>query len=159
MREMSGNYTSFFMLVAFISHRPRRKLTSKQMEFLLRSTGKGVLDLVRFADSKVECGATKKRKFILPGKKGTRKWFMNAFHAQEGATDLAPDHAEAGISVVYLGALYQKRKDPEHLPPSSMLHMVPLPCSNPRTNLENQTPGSVLETISGQSPTSYLALR
>jgi len=108
---MSGNYTSFFMLVAFISHRPRRKLTSKEMEFLLWSTGKGVLDLARFADSKVECGATKKRKFILPGKKRTRKWFMNAFHAQEGATDLAPDHAEAGISVVYLGAFYQKRKD------------------------------------------------
>ena len=96
-----------------------RKLTSTQMEFLLWSTGKGVLDLVRFADSKVECGATKKRKLILPGKKRIRRWATNAFHAEDGSTDLAPDHTEAGISGVYLGALYQKRKDPEHLPPTS----------------------------------------
>ncbi|MCJ1250845.1 hypothetical protein MMC30_008073 [Trapelia coarctata] len=89
------------------------------MEFLLWSTGKGVLDLVRFADAMVESGATKKRKLILPGRKRIRKWVMNAFHTQDGTTDLAPDHTKAGISGVYLGALYQKRKDPEHLPPSN----------------------------------------
>ena len=83
-----------------------------------------MLDLVRFADSMVECGATKRPKLILPGKKRIRKWAMNAFHTQDTATDLAPDHAEAGISGVYLGGLYQKRKDPEHLPPTSMWNAV-----------------------------------
>ncbi|MCJ1389451.1 hypothetical protein MMC18_002308 [Xylographa bjoerkii] len=89
------------------------------MDFLLWSTGKAVVDLVRFADSKVAAGVMRKRKLVLPGRKRLRKWIMTSLNAYDGSNDLAPDNAEAGIANVSLGASFQKRKDPEHLPPTS----------------------------------------
>jgi hypothetical protein len=83
-----------------------------------------VLDLVRFADSMVETGVMKKRRFLLPGRRRLRKWVMGAFNKQDGTTDIAPDHAEAGIATVYLGASFQKRKDPEHLPPTNVWQSI-----------------------------------
>ena len=89
------------------------------MEFLLWSTGQAVLGFVHFADTMVETGVMKRRKLILPGKRRLRKWIMNAFSEQDGTTDISPDHAEAGINGVYLGSSFQRRRDPEHLPPTS----------------------------------------
>ena len=89
------------------------------MEFLLWSTGVAVLELVRFADAKVEAGVMIKRRLILPGKKRLHKWIMSSLNPQDGSSDLAPDHAEAGMSTVNLGDSYRQRKDPEHLPPTN----------------------------------------
>ncbi|MCJ1283988.1 hypothetical protein MMC26_003319 [Xylographa opegraphella] len=89
------------------------------MDFLLWSTGKAVLDLVRFADAKVAAGVMRKRKLVLPGKRRLRKWIMTSLSPHEGSNDLAPDNAEAGIANVSLGASFQKRKNPEHLPPTN----------------------------------------
>ena len=89
------------------------------MDFLLWSTGKAVVDLVQFADTKVAAGVMRRRKLILPGKKRLRKWIMTSLDPHEGSNDLAPDNAEAGTANVSLGASFQKRKNPEHLPPTS----------------------------------------
>lgn len=78
-----------------------------------------MLELVQFADSLVEAGVMKKRKFIHPGKKRLRKWIMTSLNEQEGTSDIAPDHAEAGVSSITFGASFQKQKDPEHLPAAS----------------------------------------
>ncbi|MCJ1317830.1 hypothetical protein MMC15_003157 [Xylographa vitiligo] len=97
----------------------QRGIKTHHMDFLLWSTGKAVVDLVRFADSKVTAGMMRRRKLILPGKRRLRKWIMTSLNPHEGSNDLAPDNAEAGIANVSLGASFQKRKNPEHLPPTN----------------------------------------
>ncbi|MCJ1433208.1 hypothetical protein MMC27_002567 [Xylographa pallens] len=101
-------------------HRNQRQLyLILYMDFLLWSTGRAVVDLVRFADTKVTAGMMRRRKLVLPGKKRLRKWIMTSLSPHEGSNDLAPDNAEAGIANVSLGASFQERKNPEHLPPTS----------------------------------------
>ena len=89
------------------------------MEFLLWSTGRAVLDLVRFADEKVESGVMRKNRLILPGKKRIRKWIMNSLSVEDTTNDHLPDSTEVGASSVYLGESFKEKKDPEHLPPTN----------------------------------------
>ncbi|MCJ1401597.1 hypothetical protein MMC11_004813 [Xylographa trunciseda] len=89
------------------------------MDFLLWSTGKAVVDLVQYVDTKVAAGVMRRRKLVLPGKKRLRKWIMTSLNAHEGSNDLAPDNAEVGVANISLGASFQKQKNPEHLPPTN----------------------------------------
>ncbi|MCJ1474859.1 hypothetical protein MMC13_003519 [Lambiella insularis] len=77
--------------------------------------------MVQFAYSLVAAGMMKRRKLLHPGKKRLRKWIMTSLNEQEGTSDLAPDHAEASVSSISLGASFQKPKDPEHLPPANKI--------------------------------------
>ena len=86
------------------------------MEFLLWSTGKAVLDLVLFADRKVEDGTLKKKRLIVPREKLIKKWVKNMLVAEDSTSDHTPDAAEAGRTAIYAGEALQARKDPEHLP-------------------------------------------
>ena len=87
------------------------------MEFLLWSTGRAVLDLVRFADRKVEEGVTKKMRFIFPGLKRTKKWFSSAIKIENTNLEQSPDELETGGTGIYVGESFNAAKDPEHLPP------------------------------------------
>ena len=89
------------------------------MEFLLWSTGKAVLDLVQFADKKVEEGTMKKKRLITPGGKRLKKWLKNLLKGEDDSTENTPDVSESGGAGVYSGASFQKAKDPEHLPPAN----------------------------------------
>lgn len=89
------------------------------MEFLLWSTGGAVLDLVRFADRKAEEGATKKKRFIFPGLKRTKKWFSSTVKAEDTNLEQTPDDAETGGTGIYVGESFKAAKDPEHLPPKN----------------------------------------
>jgi len=80
-----------------------------------------------------------------------RKWAMNAFHSQDSSRDLATDHAEAGISGMYLGAMYQKRKDPQHLRPTSLHHVAVLSCLNRGLTSSPKSDISKLEKTFGES--------
>ncbi len=80
-----------------------------------------MLNLVRWADAKVESGAMKKNHLILPGKKRMRKWIINACRVQEGSNEHTPDDSESGFSNVDYGDAFNGSKDPEHLPPTSKL--------------------------------------
>ncbi|KAL8808256.1 MAG: hypothetical protein Q9200_004348 [Gallowayella weberi] len=97
----------------------RRLYLILYMEFLLWSTGRAVLDLVKFADRKLEQGTLRKKRLIVPGTKRVKKWISAALDVEDSSADHAPDTNEsAGINIV-IGDAYQKSKDPEHLPPTN----------------------------------------
>lgn len=58
-----------------------------------------------------------KNHLIVPGQRRLWKWIKNL--GQEDATidTESPDSLEAGANTVYLGAGFNPKKDPEHLPP------------------------------------------
>ncbi|KAL8869182.1 MAG: hypothetical protein Q9174_004462 [Haloplaca sp. 1 TL-2023] len=90
-----------------------------QMEFLLWSTGRAVLDLVTFADSKAGAGFIERRRVIVPGVKRMRKWLAASLSAENASVDHAPDTSESRGMNIEIGDAYQKSKDPEHLPPTN----------------------------------------
>lgn len=89
------------------------------MEHLLYSTGKAIGALVRFADKKVEDGTMKKNRLIFPGKKRLMKWILGTKTADITIDNESPDSLEAGTHNIYLGAGFNPKKDPEHLPPTT----------------------------------------
>ncbi|KAK9492055.1 hypothetical protein V1508DRAFT_419947 [Lipomyces doorenjongii] len=86
--------------------------------FLLWSTGCAVLDLVKYADSKVESDHMK-RKMQVPGKKRLRKWLVSCLSIEDTTVDHLPEQSEGGGLSIALGQSFLKRKDPEHLPPTN----------------------------------------
>lgn len=89
------------------------------MEHLLYSTGSAILDLVRYADTKVESGAMKSKHFIFPGKRRLKKWFLSIGSEDAAADHESPDSLEAGSNNIYMGSGYNPKKDPEHLAPTT----------------------------------------
>ncbi|KAK9427557.1 hypothetical protein V1505DRAFT_403823, partial [Lipomyces doorenjongii] len=89
------------------------------LEFLLWSTGCAVLDLVKYADSKVESGHMKRKKMQVPGKKRLRKWLVSCLSIEDTTVDHLPEQSEGGGLSIALGQSFLKRKDPEHLPPTN----------------------------------------
>lgn len=89
------------------------------MEYLLLRAGQATLDFVLFADKVKQEGKLKSSKLIFPGSKTLYKWLK----ATIGREDLSKgsqymSDMEGGASdAVYLGMEFEKRKDPEHLPP------------------------------------------
>ncbi|KAL8691620.1 MAG: hypothetical protein Q9218_003195 [Villophora microphyllina] len=97
----------------------RRLYLILYMEFLLWSTGQAILDLVRFADDKVESGIMTKKRVTAPGMKRIRKWLACALSHEDSSVDHTPDSTEtAGINIK-VGDAYQRSRDPEHLPPTN----------------------------------------
>jgi hypothetical protein len=100
------------------------------VEYLLFAVCRAILDLVLFADSKVQDGTMRKNKFIFPGWRRIHKLMENAFR-QVDAGDGLQDGAASGI-YIWLGDALQKRKDPEHLPPTTLYqrltaHLISVP--------------------------------
>ncbi|MCJ1310085.1 hypothetical protein MMC25_003746 [Agyrium rufum] len=90
------------------------------LEYLLHSAGVSVVNLVKYADVKVESGYMKRNHIIVPGKRRLQKWFWGVFKMEDSDADHTPDHAESGASNIVIGDTLQgKRKDPEHLPPKN----------------------------------------
>ncbi|KAF4553310.1 ER transporter-like protein 1 [Elsinoe fawcettii] len=92
------------------------------MDFLLESIARNVHDFCKYADEKAETKLRKKR-LIVPGLKRLRKWIKASItHKADNYTDEQHGMNEGGgRSTVYLGDAYHKRKDPEHLPPTTTL--------------------------------------
>ncbi len=89
------------------------------MEFLLYTTGRAVLDLVHYADTKVEEGVLKKKRIIVPGPRRLTKWFINSMKVGDTDTENAFENNETGRSGIYMGDSLRSKKDPEHLPPTN----------------------------------------
>jgi hypothetical protein len=93
------------------------------MEFLLWSSAKSILALVKFADELVANGTLSKTRLIMPGWRRLKKWLKTFLNTQEGATedsqgDLGDlDQANAAVN---LGSAFNVKKDPEHLPPRNI---------------------------------------
>ena len=89
------------------------------MEFLLWSTGRAIIDLVKFADLKASEGVMSKNRFIFPGKRRLKKWILGALGKEDGMIEHAPDSTETTNINIELGQAFQETKDPEHLPPTN----------------------------------------
>lgn len=91
------------------------------IEYLLYSTSRAVLDFVRFADDRKKAGKLDSKHIILPGYKRWKKWFLNALKegdGEHGADDGMGD-INGGNIEISMGEAYNRRKDPEHLPPEN----------------------------------------
>jgi Putative ER transporter, 6TM, N-terminal/Fusaric acid resistance protein-like len=87
------------------------------MEFLLYSTAKAILGIVRFAELKVSDGTMAKKRFIFPAYKTVIKIIQSLINGDEPGPDT--EDMEALGETVSLGDSFQKPKDPEHLPPKN----------------------------------------
>ena len=95
-----------------------------QIEQLLLSTARSVLEFVKFADERRESGKLSRKHFVFPGGKRLKKWVLSTFKVQDANED---DHmADMGTQNVSfeLGEAYSRRKDPEHLPPETTFERV-----------------------------------
>ncbi|EXJ84277.1 hypothetical protein A1O3_04944 [Capronia epimyces CBS 606.96] len=87
------------------------------LDYLLYSICLSVLNMVHFADSKVQDGTMKKNRLIFPGWRRIRKLMQSGF-MQADSDQGVPDGEATGI-IISLGASLSKKKDPEHLPPTT----------------------------------------
>lgn len=90
------------------------------MEYLLYRACKALLDLVRYADTKVEDGTMKKAKLIMPGLKRLNKWLRNVLSTEDSSGDIHMAD-EPCSQQVDMGSAYRSQKDPEHLPPTTIV--------------------------------------
>ena len=91
------------------------------MTGLLCSATRAVLALVDHADKLEAEKRFARRRIILPGKRRLTKWLGNVFRIEDATQE--DSRAIGGIdgnnTIIYLGEAFQKRKDPEHLPPQN----------------------------------------
>lgn len=89
------------------------------MENLMHASGEAVQDLVDFADEKVEDGTMSKKRFIAPTVHRLRKWLKAVFGHEDSSPDQTPDVLETGANLVHFGNEYNRKRNPERLPPET----------------------------------------
>jgi len=89
------------------------------MENLMHAAGEAVQDLVDFADEKVENGTMAKKRLIVPNPRRLLKWLKAVFNNEDSSAEETPDIMETRANLVYIGNEYNRRKNPEHLPPET----------------------------------------
>ena len=89
------------------------------MEKLMHASGEAVLDLVAFADRKVEDGTMSRKRIILPTSRRLKKWILGAFTSSEDSSAEQAAGLTEASNIVYFGDGYNHKKDPEHLPPAT----------------------------------------
>lgn len=94
------------------------------MEHLLFSTGMAIDKLVEYAEKKAENGQMKNNRLILPGRRRLKKWILSLGKQDSSVSEDTPDSAESGQHNIYLGAGFNQKKDPEHLPPTTVWQHV-----------------------------------
>ncbi|KIX95771.1 uncharacterized protein Z520_08479 [Fonsecaea multimorphosa CBS 102226] len=87
------------------------------LEYCVVTTAIGILDLVRFADSKVEDGTMRKKRFLYPSAKQWKKWAWAIITREDSNLDYTAYSYRSGTPTVYLGDALGVNRDPEHLPP------------------------------------------
>ncbi|EXJ61463.1 uncharacterized protein A1O5_11779 [Cladophialophora psammophila CBS 110553] len=87
------------------------------LEYCVVTTAMGILDLVRFADSKVEDGTMRKRRLISPTGKQWKKWAWAIITREDSNLDYTAYSYRSGTPTLYLGDALGVNRDPEHLPP------------------------------------------
>jgi Fusaric acid resistance protein-like len=82
---------------------------------MLYSSSRAILDFVRFTDERVASGKYSRSRLVIPGSKQSRKWIASLYDFQNDQTE------NTDRMILDLGEAYNRRKDPEHLPPENML--------------------------------------
>ncbi|KKY19381.1 putative mfs transporter [Phaeomoniella chlamydospora] len=97
------------------------------LEYLTMSLGESILDMIRWADSKVEDGTMPKKRIILPGVFRFKTWAKSLFAAESDDSEEEFATGTGQSRSVWAGASYGKRKDPEHLPPKTFFEKATNP--------------------------------
>ncbi|OCL10610.1 hypothetical protein AOQ84DRAFT_374763 [Glonium stellatum] len=90
------------------------------LEYSLLATSRSILDLVKFANSKIEDGSMTKNRLILPGWKRTTEFFWAALSREDNNLDYEAYSTRSGTVTVRVRDAVQTGKDAEHLPPASV---------------------------------------
>ena len=93
------------------------------VDYLTWSVGSSILDFCRYADSLVEDGTLTKKRIIIPAWWRIKKWAQTALKSADTSEE-GVDGAEVGSANVYAGDAFQSKKDPEHLPPTTLYEKV-----------------------------------
>ncbi|KAJ5832694.1 hypothetical protein N7474_001005 [Penicillium riverlandense] len=107
-----------------------RKRHQLQLYFLLDlqysfvETARRILDLVRYADSRVVDGVMKKKRLIIPTWKQMRKWFWALLAREDRELDYQNYTRRSGTVRVYLDDVLQTGTDAEHLPSETVWEKV-----------------------------------
>lgn len=88
-----------------------------QLEYSFLATARAILDLVKFADAKVQDGTMAKKRLIKPSMKALKKWVWAAIAREDSNLDYQAFSTRSGTVTVHLGDALKINKDPEHLPP------------------------------------------
>jgi hypothetical protein len=101
-------------------------LITQQIEFLLHSTSRAILDFVKFADERVDNGKLSKTRLIVPGGKRMRKWLLSVWKADDGSREDGHGLGDLNQASTHvdMGQSYNARMDPEHLPPQNALERI-----------------------------------
>ncbi|KAK4662235.1 uncharacterized protein QC763_701440 [Podospora pseudopauciseta] len=89
------------------------------MENLMHASGEAVQALVAFADKKVADGTMSRNRIIIPSNKRLKKLLLSVFNNEDSSGEESPDLTETRNTIVYFGDGYNRKKDPEHLPPET----------------------------------------
>ncbi|KFZ19176.1 hypothetical protein V501_00789 [Pseudogymnoascus sp. VKM F-4519 (FW-2642)] len=94
------------------------------LEYSFLVTAREVLNLVKYADSKVDDGTMSKKRLILPTCKQMKKWFWAMLSREDSNLDYQVYSTRSGSPTVHLGDAIQGEKDTEHLRPTSVWEKV-----------------------------------
>ncbi|KIW15196.1 hypothetical protein PV08_05241 [Exophiala spinifera] len=107
------------------------------LEFSIIATARGILELVRFADSKVQDGTLQHKRLIVPSWKTLKKWGRALLSREDSNLDYQTYSYRSGTPTVYLGDALGVERDPEHLPPETWwekltdyLRLIPKICGS-----------------------------
>src|ERR1700761_1191339 len=95
-----------------------------QLEYSVVTVARGILDLVRFAESKVEDGTMKKKRLTVPTWKQLKKWAWAIVSREDNNLDYQTYSYRSGTPTVYLGDAFGVQRDPEHLDPETWWEKV-----------------------------------
>lgn len=97
-----------------------------QIEYLLYSTSRAVLEFVHFADERRKNGKMDRKHLIMPGYKRWKKWILNCLKERndENNADNGMGDLNGGTIEVNMGEAYRRKKDPEHLPPENFVERM-----------------------------------
>ncbi|KAJ5653065.1 hypothetical protein N7490_000068 [Penicillium lividum] len=94
------------------------------LESSLVSTARRILDLVKYADSKVDDGTMDKKRVVLPTWKELKKWLWASLSGEDLELDYFQYSKRSGTVRIYLDDVLQTGTDPEHFPPQSTWQRV-----------------------------------
>lgn len=80
---------------------------------------RGILEIVKFADSKVADGTMSKSRLVLPTWKTMKKWFWDILGREDNYLDYQEYSNRSGTPTVRLRDAFQVEKNAEHLPPTT----------------------------------------
>ncbi|RFU35559.1 hypothetical protein B7463_g752, partial [Scytalidium lignicola] len=89
------------------------------LEYSFLMAARGILELLQYADSKIEDGTMSKSRLILPGWRQMRKWLWAAIAREDNNLDYQSYSTRSGTVTVRLHDVFQMEKDAEHLPPTT----------------------------------------